>query len=177
MGPKKRQARATASTLPPPSQPPAKKSALDLFLERQEVRDAALAVQLQSLQGENKKLWGEVRRLTAQEPPAVPELQAPRVEQVVEQPSGSQLRGERWALPVDAHIEAALKEKVKQKEAIDFSLLLEQKMFSPPKEMGQVLLSESEWVQAWNVFQVMHGRFFPLEVAGLADHMRNVLKL
>jgi hypothetical protein len=72
------------------------KSALDGFLERQEARDAALAVQLQSLQEENKKLWGEVRRLNAQEPPAVPELQAPRVEQVVEQPSGSQLRGERY---------------------------------------------------------------------------------
>jgi hypothetical protein len=87
------------------------------------------------------------------------------------------MRGERWALPVDAHIGAALKEKVKQKEAIDFPLLLEQNMFSPPKERGQVLLSESEWVQAWNVFQAMHGRYFPLEVAGLADHMRNVLKL
>jgi hypothetical protein len=132
---------------------------------------------MQLLQEENKKLWGEVRHLTAQEPPAVPELQAPRVEQVVEQPSGSQMRGERWALPVDAHIGAALKENVKQKEAIDFSLLLEQNMFSPPKERGQVLLSESEWVQAWNVFQAMHGRYFPLEVAGLADHMRNVLKL
>jgi hypothetical protein len=27
------------------------------------------------------------------------------------------------------------------------------------------------------VFQAIHGRFFPLEVVGLDDHMRNVLKL